>query len=248
VLSERVAVVSVTVADAPAPFGARRLQVGRIGSSASDFCDDCLFIGSADVEVGAMSGRVTTAAGRALPFAHVVLIGPDGRRRTVSAGPDGRWLATGLAPGAHRVAFLGTAWWAGEHWRDTGRAASARRIVVTAGKLRSGVDAELARRPAVRLTSVSPAVLDGSSPARVVLRGSGLAPIEGGFTVVIRNEVGIDWFAGPATDRTRSSLVVEAWLAPGTYDVIVRWVERDGRVRERRCDDCLAVSAPSFPI
>lgn len=244
VLSDQIAVVTVTVADANAALGARRLEAGRVGSPVRDFCDDCLFIGSAEVEVGAMSGRVTTAAGFPLPFAQVVLTAPDGRRRTVSAGPEGRWLATGLVPGAHRVTFLGTTRWAGEHWRNTTRVASARTITVTANRLRRGVDATLARRPAVSITSVSPAEVTAFGSTPIVLRGSGLAPIEGGFTVSFETQA--VWFpiAGVTRERTGSSLWVQPSLSGGTYDVVVRWTDRRGTVHERRCDDCLTVTDP----
>jgi hypothetical protein len=103
-LSPQIAVVTVTVADAPgAWFGPRPLQLGRAGSSLRVFCDDCLFVGSPETS---RSARCRVASpprpGPRCPSPRWCSPDPMGttdRERR----PDGRWLATGpharCAPG-----------------------------------------------------------------------------------------------------------------------------------------------------
>src|SRR5678809_1392388 len=53
-------------------------------------------------EIGSLSGSVRTRDGAALPHVVLVVAGPNGPR-TIVTGPEGRYRALALAPGAYTV-------------------------------------------------------------------------------------------------------------------------------------------------
>jgi protocatechuate 3,4-dioxygenase beta subunit len=104
---------------------------------------------------GRISGTVTDSAGAPMQDACVDTVGDSGFVGSGFAvtGPDGTYVARGLAPGTHVVTFRDCSeegGHVGEHWDDTRRSADADEVTVAAGSSVQGIDAQLALAGSIR--------------------------------------------------------------------------------------------------
>lgn len=144
------------------------LSIALVGTGAGVALADAGPSGSAPASAS-ISGTVTDAAsGAPVADASVVVIDGEGvEAGTARAGSAGGYTVEGLAPGAYRVSVSAAPTYDPVFWPSAASLAAAEAVTLTAGEVRTGIDAALA--PTASGASVVPAPVgssgDGAVPA-----------------------------------------------------------------------------------